>query len=86
MYTKLLGVNIEVEMYEWPVFNAAVEKGGIPSKLYGLGAEYNDPFCMLSLLRSDANAIGTGWANEEYDKLIDLAAKEMDQEKTYRIF
>jgi oligopeptide transport system substrate-binding protein len=86
MYNKLLGVNIEVEMYEWPVFNAAVEKGDFQVSYMAWGAEYNDPFSMLSLLRSDANAIGTGWVNEEYDELIDLAAKEMDQAKRLEYF
>ena len=86
MYNKVLGVNIEVEMYEWPVFNAAVEKGEFQVSYMAWGAEYNDPFSMLSLLRSDANAIGTGWVNEEYDELIDLAAKEMDQGKRLEYF
>lgn len=86
MYSKTLGVNIEIETLEWPIFNAAVEEGNVQIGYMAWGAEYNDPMCMLSLLKSDANAIGTGWVNEKYDELIDLAATEMDNDKRLEYF
>lgn len=81
MYNRNLGVNVEVEQLEWPIFNSNVMAGEFQIGYMGWGAEYNDPASMLSLLKSDSNAIATGWANERYDELIDLAAAEMDEQK-----
>lgn len=86
MYIKNLGINVEIEQTEWPVFNNAVEKGEFQIGYMAWGAEFNDPISMLSLLKSDAGAIGTGWANARYDELIDLAAKEMDTSKRLEYF
>ena len=86
MYIKNLGINFEIEQMEWPVFNSAVEKGEFQIGYMAWGADFNDPISMLSLLKSDAAAIGTGWANDKYDELINLAAKEMDQDKRLEYF
>jgi oligopeptide transport system substrate-binding protein len=81
MYSKNLGVNFEVEFVEWPVFSSMVEKGDFQIGYMSWGAEFNDPISLLSLLKSDSGAIQTGWENEKYDELINLAAKEMDSKK-----
>ncbi|SDW16827.1 peptide ABC transporter substrate-binding protein [Tepidimicrobium xylanilyticum] len=81
MYNRNLGVNIEIEQLEWPIFNSNIMKGEFQIGYMGWGAEYNDPASMLSLLKSDSTAIATGWTNERYDELIDLAAAEMDDQK-----
>ncbi len=86
MYTKNLGIKFEVEQMEWPVFNSNVEKGEFQIGYMAWGADFNDPISMLSLLKSDAAAIGTGWVNPRYDELIDLAAKEMDSAKRLEYF
>lgn len=86
MYIKNLGINFEIEQMEWPVFNGIVEKGDFQIGYMAWGANFNDPISMLSLLRSDAGAIGTGWENDRYDELIDLAAKEMDPDKRLKYF
>lgn len=86
MYIKNLGINFEIEQMEWPVFNGAVEKGDFQIGYMAWGADFNDPISMLSLLKSDAAAIGTGWENARYDELIDLAAKEMDSAKRLEYF
>lgn len=86
MYIKNLGINFEIEQMEWPVFNGNVEKGDFQIGYMAWGADFNDPISMLSLLRSDAGAIGTGWENARYDELIDLSAKEMDPAKRLQYF
>lgn len=85
-YINNLGVNFEVEQMEWPVFNSMVESGEFQIGYMAWGAEFNDPISMLSLLKSDAAAIGTGWVNDRYDELVDLAAREMDQDKRIEYF
>lgn len=86
MYIKNLGVNLEIETLDWPVFNAAAEKGEFQIGYMAWGADFNDPISMLSLLKSDAGAIATGWASDRYDELINLATKEMDQTKRLEYF
>lgn len=86
MYSKKLGVNFEVEQMEWPVFNSNVEKGEFQIGYQAWGAEYSDPITMMSLLKSDAAAIKTGWKNERYDELIELVSKEMDPAKRLEYF
>ncbi|CAK7063736.1 peptide ABC transporter substrate-binding protein [Tissierella sp.] len=86
MYIKNLGINFQVEQMEWPVFSKDVEKGEFQIGYMAWGAEFNDPISLLSLLKSDASAIGTGWVNERYDELIDLSAKEMDPAKRLEYF
>lgn len=86
MFITSLGVNFEVEQMEWPVFDSNVNKGEFQIGYMAWGADYNDPSNMLNLLRSDAGAIGTGWVNEKYDELIDLAAGEMDVAKRLEYF
>ena len=50
------------------------------------GIDYNDPYAMLSLMKSDSTAIPTFWANEEFDKLMDQAAVEMDEAKRVELY
>ena len=77
-YINNLGVNFEVQQMEWPVFNSNAEKGDFQIGYMSWGASYNDPSNMINLFRSDAGSIATGWKNERYDELVDLAAEEMD--------
>lgn len=42
------------------------------------GAYYNDPYDTLSLLLTGSTAINTGWANADYDSILNKAASEMD--------
>jgi len=86
MYKTTLGVNINIEFNDWPVFMSKVEKGEYQIGYMSWGAEFNDPISMLSLLTSDSNAILTGWSNEEYDNLIKQARAEMDPEKRLELY
>lgn len=85
-FINTLGVDFKVEQMEWPVFNSNVEKGEFQIGYMAWGADFNDPSSMLSLFKSDAGAIATGWENARYDELIDLASKEMDASKRLEYF
>lgn len=85
-FINTLGVDFKVEQMEWPVFNSNVESGDFQIGYMAWGADFNDPSSMLSLFRSDAGAIATGWENERYDELIDLGSKEMDPAKRLEYF
>ncbi len=85
-FINKLGVDFKVEQMEWPVFNSNVEKGEFQIGYMAWGADFNDPISMLSLFKSDAAAIGTGWENARYDELMKLAESEMDQSKRIEYF
>jgi oligopeptide transport system substrate-binding protein len=78
MYNEALGINMKVELVEWPVFSNQVAKGDFQIGYMSWGADYNEPSAMLSLFKSDAGAIETGWKSDKYDQLIMLASKEMN--------
>lgn len=86
MYIKNLGVDFQVEMLDWPVFSDAAARGDYQIGYMAWGAEFNDPISLLSILKSDAGAIASGWSNARYDELIDLGAKEMDPIKRREYF
>ncbi len=86
MYIKNLGINFEVEQMEWPVFDNNVQKGDFQIGYMSWGADFNDPSNMLSVFHSAAPAIETGWVNERFDELIDLASAEMDPAKRLEYF
>lgn len=81
MYNKTLGVNIKVDLVQWPVFSSEVSKGDFQIGYMSWGADFNEPISMLSLFKSDANSIKTGWKNDKYDELVDEASKEMNDAK-----
>ncbi|MBE6011311.1 MAG: peptide ABC transporter substrate-binding protein [Lachnospiraceae bacterium] len=81
-----LGVNLEIELNDWPMFQSKIVSGDFQIGYMSWGAEYNDPYSMLSLLISTSNAINTGWVNEEYDKLMAQASVEMYDAKRIELY
>lgn len=77
-YHKTLGVNIKLEMMEWPVLAGRVNKGDYQVGYLAWTADYDDPSAMLTLFKSNAGAVNTGWANAEYDSLVSKAAEAKD--------
>lgn len=86
MYKKTLGVNLEIEFLEWPLFQSKVQKGEFQIGYMSWGAEFNDPISMLKLVTSDSTAILSGWKNEKYDELIKKASVEMDAQKRLELY
>lgn len=78
MYQDALGIKVEAEYAEWPVFMDRINSYDYQIAYMAWGAEYNDPSVMLSLFKSDVSSIPTGWANEEFDELIDKAGETTD--------
>ncbi|HLR22072.1 MAG TPA: ABC transporter substrate-binding protein, partial [Tissierellaceae bacterium] len=81
MYKDTLGVEVKVEQLEWPVFDSNVNNGDFQIGYMAWTADFNDPATMMTLLRSDAASIKTGWENERYDELVKEADKEEDHVK-----
>lgn len=79
VYATELGVNIEISFSEWGIFSENVENSNYQMGYMAWGAYYNDPYDMLSVFYSKWDQVGTGWANKEFDELVDKGSKEMDE-------
>ncbi len=86
MYKETLGVNLEIEQLDWPIFMEKAAKHEFQMSYMAWGANFNDPICMMDLLKSDANSIYTGWGNPKYDELINKAAASVDQAERLELF
>lgn len=85
-YQKILGVNVEVDYVEWPIFSERTKEGDYQIAAQGWTGDYNDPNTYLEFLKTGAGIINTGWSNPEFDKLIDEAAKTADQDERAKLF
>lgn len=81
MYKESLGLEVEIEQLEWPIFASNVNKGDFQIGYMAWTADFNDPATMMTLLTSDSTAIKTGWENERYDELVNMADEERDHAK-----
>jgi oligopeptide transport system substrate-binding protein len=76
---KALGVRVTLRNEEWKVYLASRNQGDFEVSRAGWIGDYNDPYTFLEILRGDAGLINaTGYANAEYDSLLDQSGKELD--------
>lgn len=86
VWSNTLGINVEMEFYEWATFDSNVHKGDYQVGTMAWTMDYNDPMGMLELLKSTSASIVTNWVNEEYDSLIDQATQEADDAKRLELY
>ena len=48
---------------------------------FGYGADYIDPYSFLSIFATDSGDNGTGWKDDRYVKLLDVANRTLDAER-----
>ena len=85
-FKDVLGVNVVLDFNEWGTFNQKVMDGDYQMGYMAWSIDYNDPYAMLNIMRSDSGNINTGWVSEEYDSLLDQAAVEMDEAKRVELY
>lgn len=85
-FEKELGIKIELEPVEWPIFQSRNRSLDYEIGYKSRGGYYNDPMTLLDMWLSTSNITPTGWVNEEYDKLIQDSTKTIDQGKRYENF
>ena len=81
VFNQVLGVNIVVDQNEWGTFQSKTNSGDYQMAYMTWSIDYNDPVSMLEIMKSNAGSIPTFWTNEEFDGIMDQAAKEMDDQK-----
>lgn len=86
LFNEKLGVNIELDVAEWPVFQERNRQLDYVMGYKSKGGYYNDPMTFLDIWVTNAKIIPTGWSNQEYDDLIKKASLSVDDEERYEIF
>ncbi|MCQ4086118.1 peptide ABC transporter substrate-binding protein [Saccharibacillus sp. JS10] len=75
MWKNTLGVEIQTKNEEWSVFLESRKTGNFQIARAGWSADYNDPMTFMDMFVSGGGNNNTGFANKEYDALIDSAYK-----------
>ncbi len=80
MWRRELGVNISLENTEWQVYLDRTNRLEYDIARSGWIGDYLDPYTFLSTMASGDGNNRTGWANPEYDDLLDQIARTRDTE------
>lgn len=81
MFKQELGIEIEAEYTEWPVFQKRTDSLEYQFAGMSMNPAYNDPNDFLEGFKSEGGYIPIGWKNSRYDDLIDRAAVSNDSEE-----
>lgn len=85
-YEKVLGVNVEAEYMDWPVFLDRVQSANY--ELAGMGwlGDYDDPMTFMDMWMTGSGMSDIQWSNKEYDELIKKAQSSLDAEERLECF
>ncbi len=79
-YNAKLGVNIELDPVEWPVFQERNRNLDYEMGYKSYGADFNDPSSMMDLWITGTKTVPTAWSSPTYDELLTTAEKSIDKE------
>lgn len=85
-WRQVLGIEVTVNSMITKQGSQNRKTGNYVMSITGWSPDYNDPNTFLDLWVTDGGNNQTGFSNERYDELIDLAAKETDLEKRESYF
>ncbi len=82
MWRQVLGVETTLSNQEWKVY-LDTRRQKIKTQVFRMGwiGDYNDAFTFAEMLRSTAGENDSGYANPEYDRLLDAAQAELDLDR-----
>ncbi|MEM6749009.1 MAG: peptide ABC transporter substrate-binding protein [Planctomycetota bacterium] len=86
MWKEHLGVTVTTAAYEWGTFQEIRRNKAYEVARNGWFGDYRDPSTFLELFRSGGSGNVTGYADPEYDRLIDEAGKALEPDKRARLF
>lgn len=81
MWKEYLGIDVELINQEWKVYLDTVTTD--PPHIYraGWAADFPDPHNFMNLFGCSSGNNNTRWCNPEYDKLVESAAGQLDENK-----
>jgi extracellular solute-binding protein family 5 len=85
-WRQVLGIEVTVNSMITKQGSQNRKTGNYVMSITGWSPDYDDPNTFLDLWVTDGGNNQTGFSNERYDELIDLAAKETDLEKRESYF
>ena len=86
MWRRELGVTVSIAPFEQKTWIQNQQTLHYDVALSGWAGDYVDPVTFLGLFVSGGGNNWTGWANADYDRLIDDAAHESDRSRRYECF
>ncbi|MCK6629805.1 MAG: peptide ABC transporter substrate-binding protein [Anaerolineae bacterium] len=87
MWKENLGVEVNLVIQEWKVYLETLDED--PPQIWRLGwcSDYPDASNFLKdVFRSDSGNNHTKWGNEEFDRIVDEAARETDLAKRKELY
>jgi len=85
MWKKNLGIDCKLENQEWKVYLNSKTEGDFEMVRFGWIGDYNDPNTFLELYTKESGNNNSNWWSDDYDRLLQEAGREGDQEKRYAI-
>ncbi|MCM3126245.1 peptide ABC transporter substrate-binding protein [Paenibacillus sp. MER 78] len=86
MWKNALGVEVATQNQEWGVFLETRKNLNYQVARAGWSADYNDPMTFMDMWTTGNGNNDSGYANPEYDALIEQAAVEQDAAKRNDLF
>ena len=80
MWKDYLGIEVGLVNQEWKVYLERQHSGDYEVSRAGWGGDYMDPSTFLNMWMTGDGNNETGWSNEEYDGLLNQAARMSDAE------
>jgi oligopeptide transport system substrate-binding protein len=80
-WQRELGINVSLRNEEWGSYLDTQQQMKYSVSRRAWGGDYLDPNTFLNMYITDGDNNKTGFSNPEYDRLIDEAAKEVDETK-----
>ena len=84
MWQENLGISVELVNQDWKVYLAREMTGDFQISRAGWIGDYEDPNTFLDTLRPNRGNNKTGWENEEYDRLLEIANSTNEQSLRYK--
>ncbi len=86
MWKKELNINITLYNQEWKVYLDTESSMNYQISRAAWIGDYVDPNTFLEMFVSYSGINRTGWSNPDYDRLIEMAAQEPNQDARYEYF
>ena len=83
MWQENLGISVQLVNQDWKVYLAWEMTGDFQISRAGWIGDYEDPNTFLDTLRPNRGNNKTGWENEEYDRLLELANSTNEKSLRY---
>ncbi|RIK43206.1 MAG: hypothetical protein DCC58_09915 [Chloroflexi bacterium] len=83
-----IGIDCELELYDWPTTVDKGNKGEFQFRIHGLGMGYGDPDFIYEFFHSSNKVYAEilGFGDDEVDSLLDQGRAELDQAKRKEIY